>query len=325
MHPPVATGALLVSVASRGAPALVVQSVDGGSVTTVAIPDYRPGQSVHRLIAAGSTVVTVVIDLGGEGTVWAFDKGALVRGDQPVRLGTGVDALPAPPQDTARVAILSDRALQTFVQDVSVNGRSASPPIPIPNGYTPEAVITSGLVLQGGNESDATTLKVWNPTFGAFVNELAPGRSPVFVGAAGSTIAWREPGDPMDEVHLHDQVTGLDRAITLGLLGTMTVDRGTTSDAALTPDGAAMAYTLHVGPHGYGVGVLDVASGSVQVEAAASNPANYAWSPDGRWLFADTDGIFLYTRYGMTVGELATRGDRAAVAPTMVAVSDGSS
>jgi hypothetical protein len=206
-----------------------------------------------------------------------------------------------------------------------VDGLSASPRIVIPSGYTPKAVITSGLVLQGNDESDATTLKVWNPALGTFVTELAAGPSPVFVGAAGSTIAWREPGDPMDEVHVHDQATGLDRAITLGLLGTMTVDRGTTSDAALTPDGAAMAYTLHVGPHGYGVGVLDVASGNVQVEAAASNPANYAWSPDGRWLFADTDGVSLYSRFGTTVGELATRADRAAVAPTMVAVSDGRS
>src|SRR5262249_27966108 len=107
LHPPVATGMLLVTVASRGAPTLVVQSVDNDDVTMVAIPDYQPGQTVHRLIAAGSTVVAVVTNLTGEGTIWAFDTGALVRGEQPVRLGDGFDAMPAPPKDTARVAILS--------------------------------------------------------------------------------------------------------------------------------------------------------------------------------------------------------------------------
>ena len=205
-----------------------------------------------------------------------------------------------------------------------MDGSSQSPRIPVPGGYVPEAVTHGGLVLQGSNpQTGKDTLKVWNPDTDTFVAELAPGRAPAFFGAAGSTVAWREPGDATDEVHVHDETSGLDRAITLGLLGTMTLDRGTTSDAALTPDGAAMAYTLHVGPNGYGVGVLDVGSGNVQVEAAANNPANYAWSPDGRWLFAETDGVFLYTRDGTTVGELATTGERAGVAPLMAVISDG--
>ncbi len=323
-HPPVSTGALLVSAASRGAPTLVVQSVDSDDVTTVAIPDDEPGRSVHRLIATGSTVVVVVTDLAGQGTIWGFDTAALTSGGRPVRLGDGYDALPAPPQDTQRVAILSDRALRTFVQEVAVDGSIQSPRIPIPSGYVPEALIHGGLVLQGSNlQTGKDTLKVWNPDTDTFVAELAPGRGPLFFGAAGSTVAWREPGDATDEVHVHDETSGLDRAIILGLLGTMTLDRGTTSDAALTPDGAAMAYTLHVGPNGYGIGVLDVGSGDVQVEAAANNPSNYAWSPDGRWLFAETDGVFLYTRDGTSVGELATTGERAAVAPLMAVISDG--
>jgi hypothetical protein len=304
-------GGIVVSLIHDRSGTLLLQPLDGGAVRSIHLPD----PNVRAIRTTGdATGLLAMVGATGSGQVWSYDQAALDGQTGPVLIGGAVDAYPGWEGDPTRITAVSVASGHYAVQDVGVRGESPGPPISVPDGFTPEGVVSGGIVLAGTTPSHQPTLEIWNPHDGAVVADLGSGHSPILMDAGGSTVAWRAADSDGHEVHVYDAASGRDAVVPVGD-GVVGAEG---DQPTITPDGSQLAFGLEALPQTFTVGMVNVNDHTLRTVASAMTPANYVWSTDHQWLIVDQGGLTAFNVDGTTSAHLAPASTTALADPVAV-------
>jgi hypothetical protein len=303
-------GAAVVSLRKNHSGTLVLQPLDGGAVRSVQLPDPNVQAIRPTDNASGLLVVVGPVD---SGQVWTYDQAALHGQTGPVLIRGAVNAYPNPPGKPGAITAVFLTAGRYQLQQISADGQSLSPLTPIPEGFTPQAVVTSGVVLAGTTAAHQPSLEVWNPGNGAVIADLGTGHSPILMDTGGSIVAWRTADGDGHEVHLYDTATQHDTVVPVG-----DATAGFEGDQpTISPDGTRLAFGLETSPQAFAVGILNTVDHTLLTTPATTTPPSYFWSTDNTWLFAvDQNGLTAHNIDGHTSEPLATTTLTRVVDPT---------
>lgn len=283
MPPPDPTGLRLVASSDTQ---LTIADVDAAIAESFDLDELSGGDPAFRLARRGNAIVFY----GTGGDTYVVDPDGP---EQPRKLGDSTYFLPSADDD--RVWLVDGAAgssAENRLREVTVDGEETVGSRDVPGGAIPTGAVSGGIVL-----STAEGLDVWDPAADDVVARLPGGQ---FVAAGGSLLAWCEnPCATLHATAIGSGDTGLPSDVDDRVLeapegaGEWVPHRG-----EFAPDGRhlAVALTAAADPFAspgtdYGLAVIDVTSGDVQVlDEAGVPPGPFAWSPDGRWLFAPTAG-----------------------------------
>jgi hypothetical protein len=282
--------------------------VSDGQLATTTLGGTRTGQiaviagraqPANRSEPEGRSVVFLAAGATGEQAEEITPSGTVTS------LGRATDVLPGPPGQVGLVLEDDDVAAGPPPYTLRVAGgpSSSSPPLAIPAGASPVAILPAGRVAL---RSDQTAhLLIWSPPR-ASTTDLGPFSG--VVGVSNSRVAWRSSrgcaSPTACPLHLFDLATGTDRLAPPGPGW-----RGFAPGGAFSPDGARLvAFVVPAG----------VSSGAAQLETVIVDPVtgqstpvarptptrlvpglpagNAWWTPDGSWLvFGGVDDrLFAY-------------------------------
>ena len=165
------------------------------------------------------------------------------------------------------------------VTEVEWTGEVTVPAVPLPAGSWPLGGVGDGVVIDvGGRLAD---LALFLPEEG----RLRPLGGDQLVTAHGDQVVMTVPREDGVRLQLLDVRTGRRRTVDVGRYP---------FNSALSPDGRRLAMWI-AGPGSTGPGFLQVVDWTTgEVEdvdgSAAGQYGDVAWSPDGAWVFALTNG-----------------------------------
>jgi hypothetical protein len=293
------TGATLVYALND----LRVLNADSGGSRVLPLPAPYGGSRDLAMVSIGHSLV-----LNRGDAAWLY-RGSMKS--QPVDLGPSDGVFTGPDSDQAWVwsqpcdpiiGCTNYNAPQMgSVHLIDSSGRQIGAAVALPGdvGWYPTGLAGSaGIVLSHlpsyGNH--ANQQEIWNPLTDRVVRVFT---NADLLGAGGNTVVW-EPAAPYCStrcsVHVLNVQTGSQRTVQLP------PDVTATGDAAIAPDGSAIAITgalggsfrvpypqaiLLIGTHSR---VAKVLAGSEQLTNPNLGPMALTWSTNG-WLFSSTVGI----------------------------------
>jgi hypothetical protein len=293
------TGATLVYALND----LRVLNADSGGSRVLPLPAPYGGSRDLAMVSTGHSLV-----LNRGDTAWLY-RGSLQS--QPSDLGPSDGVFRGPNSDEAWVwsqpcdpiigCTNSNAPQMGSVHLIDSSGRQRGATVALPGdvGWYPTGLAGSaGMVLSQlpsyGDHDDQQ--EIWNPLTDRVVRVFT---NVDLLGAGGSTVVW-EPAAPSCttrcSVHVLNVQTGSQRTVHLP------PDVTVTGDAAIAPDGSAIAITgalggsfhvpypqaiLLIGTHSR---VATVLAGSEQLTNPNLGPMGLTWSTNG-WLFSFTVGV----------------------------------
>ena len=266
----------IIVEADSGSP-LRVFHLDTGAETDVSVP--LPGYPERPFITGGAVVFL------SDGNVYAL---ASPYDGSPTLLGAAAHAFASGNPGWLWVVVDSPVGLTAQVLDVT--GRVITAQIPFPDGLTPLAPLTGGLVVQDRDGA----LRLFDPEARSVLCTIGDAQFPaedrVVLATHGSLIAWRActSGQPCS-LHLTDVSSGTDRVIAPPSGSTFFLAGG-----ALSPEGTTLAafvdQTNATTERKALVVLIDTASGALT--PVANSAIEYgedigaaAWSPTSQWLY----------------------------------------
>ena len=282
--------------------------VSAGQLATTTLGGSRPGQigviagqaqPANRSEPEGRSVVFLAAGATGEQAEEIGPSGTITG------LGRATGVLPGPPGQVGLVLEDDDVAAGPPPYTLRVAGGppSSSPPLAIPAGTSPVAILSAGRVALRSDQTG--DLLIWSPPR-APTTDLGP--SVGIVGVSNTVLAWLSSRDCATAtacpLHLFDLARGTDH-----LVQPVPGSHGFAPGGAFSPDGTRLL--AFVVPSG-------VSSGPAQLETVIVDPAtgrstpiarptptllvpglpagNAWWTPDGSWLvFGGVDDrLFAY-------------------------------